>query len=53
MLPALRDEGFRRCFESKGRFSEALRGVPTLAVVHPHAGLLGAAACAVQSAPMR
>jgi len=38
--------GFRRRFEDKGRFAEQLARTPTLAILHPDAGLLGAAACA-------
>lgn len=46
MLDALRHSGFRQRFESKGRFSPSMAGVPSLAVMHPHPGLLGAAAYA-------
>ncbi len=49
MLDSLHHSGFRQRFEHKGRFSAAMAGVPTLAVLHPHAGLLGAAACAVDA----
>jgi glucokinase len=44
LLPELRRSGFRQRFEHKGRFAAAMARVPTLAVVHPHPGLLGAAA---------
>ena len=47
LLERLQDDGFRRRFEDKGRFSAKLARVPTLAVVHPYAGLLGTAAFAV------
>lgn len=47
MLDSLHHSGFRERFEHKGRFASAMARVPTLAVLHPHAGLLGAAACAV------
>ena len=47
MLDPLLHSGFRQRFEYKGRFSPNMARVPTLAVVHPHAGLLGAAAYAV------
>lgn len=47
LLPWLQRGGFRRRFEDKGRYSAALARVPTLAIVHPYAGLLGAAALAV------
>lgn len=43
-LPA---SGFRIRFEHKGRFADAMAQVPVLAVLHPHPGLLGAAAMAV------
>ena len=44
LLPELQAPVFRERFEAKGRFSSAMAAVPTLAVVHPQAGLLGAAA---------
>lgn len=44
ILPALQHSGFRQRFEHKGRFSAAMSRVPTVAVLHPQAGLLGAAA---------
>ena len=40
---------FRARFEAKGRYAQALARVPTLAVVHPQPGLLGAAAIACDS----
>ena len=46
LLEPLRHSRFRERFEAKGRFTEALSRVPTLAVLHPQAGLLGAAAFA-------
>lgn len=48
MLEAIRHSGFRQRFEHKGRFSANMGRVPSLAVLHPQAGLLGAAAIAVQ-----
>jgi glucokinase len=48
MLGELRDSSFRRRFEAKGRFAEPMAQVPTVAVLHPQAGLLGAAAFARQ-----
>ena len=48
MLHALQHSGFRQRFEHKGRFSSNMAAVPTLAVVHPQPGLLGAAALALQ-----
>lgn len=48
LLDELRTSGFRQRFEAKGRFSSAMARVPTLAVLHPQAGLLGAAAFALQ-----
>ncbi|WP_374014095.1 glucokinase [Pseudoxanthomonas koreensis] len=47
MLDSLRHSGFRQRFEYKGRFSPTMGQVPSLAVLHPQAGLLGAAAYAV------
>lgn len=49
MLESLRHSGFRQRFEHKGRFSAIMSRVPSLAVIHPHAGLLGAAAYAVDA----
>ena len=46
LLPELQHSGFRQRFEHKGRFAPAMARVPTLAVVHPQPGLLGAAAAA-------
>ena len=50
LLPELQASGFRSRFEGKGRFSAAMARVPAMAVMHPHAGLLGAAAFAMQDA---
>lgn len=47
MLPWIRRGGFRRRFEDKGRFSPTMAKIPTLAITHPHTGLLGAAAIAL------
>lgn len=49
LLDALQGSEFRRRFEAKGRFSPAMAAVPSLAVLHPQAGLLGAAAFALQN----
>ena len=46
MLDALRHSGFRQRFEHKGRFSPNMARVPSIAVLHPHAGLLGCAVIA-------
>lgn len=46
MLDELRHSGFRQRFEHKGRFSPTMARVPSVAVLHPHPGLLGAAAIA-------
>ena len=46
MLDALQHSGFRQRFEHKGRFSPTMAHVPSLAVLHPHSGLLGCAAIA-------
>lgn len=44
LLPWIQRGGFRARFEFKGRFDTLLKRVPVLAITHPHAGLLGAAA---------
>ncbi len=49
LLQYLQHSGFRQRFENKGRFSAIMSKVPSLAVMHPHAGLLGAAAYAVDA----
>lgn len=49
LLDSLHDSEFRSRFEAKGRFSPAMAAVPSLAVLHPQAGLLGAAAFALQN----
>ena len=48
LLSSLQHSGFRQRFEHKGRFSPAMARVPTLVVVHPQPGLLGAAAFAAE-----
>jgi len=48
LLDVLRHSPFRARFEHKGRFSSAMAKIPTLAVVHPQPGLLGAAVLAMQ-----
>ncbi|MDE2178267.1 MAG: glucokinase [Xanthomonadaceae bacterium] len=48
LLPWLQRGAFRARFEDKGRFGESLRRVPSVAIMDPDAGLLGAAALAVQ-----
>ena len=50
LLAALQYSGFRQRFENKGRFSTTMARVPALAVIHPHAGLLGSAAYAADVA---
>ena len=50
MLDSIRHSGFRQRFEHKGRFSPTMGQVPSVAVTHPHAGLLGAAAIACRKA---
>lgn len=49
LLPALQHSGFRQRFEGKGRYAPVMARVPTLAVVHPQPGLLGAAALAADA----
>ncbi len=52
MTPLLLDwldrSGFRRRFEAKGRLQESMMAVPSVAILHPDAGLLGAAVHARQ-----
>jgi glucokinase len=50
LLSELQSSSFRRRFEAKGRFADAMARVPTVAVLNPHAGLLGAAAFALEDA---
>lgn len=50
LLPWLRRGEFRRRFEGKGRFASRMADVPAVAILHPQAGLLGAAALAVVEA---
>ena len=52
MLHALQHSGFRQRFEHKGRFAPNMARVPSVAVLHPHAGLLGCAVIARQSTAM-
>jgi len=47
LLGPLQHSGFRSHFENKGRFTATLSQVPSLAIVHPCPGLLGAAAYAL------
>lgn len=47
LMPWLESGGFRQRFEAKGRYRSALQAVPTLAILHPDLGLLGAAARAL------
>jgi glucokinase len=53
LLDALDASEFRTRFEAKGRFSQALAQVATLAIVHAQPGLLGAAALACDAAAER
>ena len=48
LLEDLQRSTFRQRFEAKGRFAAAMARVPTMAIVHPYAGLLGATAFAMQ-----
>ncbi len=50
VLHRLQAGAFRERFESKGRYRRVLEHVPTTAILHPDAGLLGAAALAVLDA---
>jgi len=49
LLPSLQHSGFRQRFEHKGRFSATMAGIPTMAIMHPLPGLLGAAGIAVEA----
>jgi glucokinase len=53
LLAQLQRPGFRQRFDAKGRYTQALTRVPTLAVTHPQPGLLGAAALACDAASGR
>jgi glucokinase len=53
LIADLHRPAFRERFEAKGRFRQALTQVPTLAIVHPQPGLLGAAALACDAAAGR
>lgn len=53
VLDALRGPDFRAAFEAKGRYARTLAAVPTVALVHPQPGLLGAAAIACAREPAR
>jgi glucokinase len=44
LLPRLQRGVFRQRFETKGRHAPLMRAVPTQLIMHPQAGLLGAAA---------
>jgi glucokinase len=50
LLDTLQHSAFRARFEHKGRFSPTMAQIPTLAVIHPQPGLLGAAVIAIESA---
>lgn len=50
LIDTLQHSAFRARFEQKGRFSPTMATIPTLAVMHPQPGLLGAAVIAVQHA---
>ena len=50
LLPWLQRGHFRERFEATGRFTDTMRQVPTVAVLHPEPVLLGAAALAVMEA---
>lgn len=53
LLETLQHSAFRARFEHKGRFSPAMAEIPTLAVMHPQPGLLGAAVIAIEQAAGR
>jgi len=43
LLPTLEGSAFRNRFEAKGRFQGYMKAIPTRAITHPYAALLGAA----------
>ncbi|MBI3993567.1 MAG: glucokinase, partial [Candidatus Lambdaproteobacteria bacterium] len=47
VIARLREGGFRQGFEHKGRYTAFLETVPTLVIVHPQPGLMGAAHAAL------
>lgn len=47
LLQQLQHSGFRQRFESKGRFTATMSQIPSMAIIHPNPGLLGAAAYAL------
>ena len=47
LLDWLGSGGFRARFDAKGRYASVLARIPTIAILHPDAGLLGAAALAL------
>lgn len=49
LLPRLAAGGFREAFEAKGPQAAWLRRVPVRVILHPRAGLLGAAALALEA----
>lgn len=49
LLPWLKERSFRERFQAKGRFGDLMEQVPTLAIMDPEPGLLGAAALAVMA----
>lgn len=50
LIDTLQHSAFRARFEHKGRFSPTMASIPTLAVMHPQPGLLGAAVIAIEGA---
>ena len=47
IMDRLRDGAFREGFEDKGRFRDYCAAIPTKAILHPYAALLGAAAARI------
>lgn len=47
IMDRLRAGGFREAFEDKGRFHDYCAAIPTKAILHPYAALLGAAAARI------
>jgi glucokinase len=53
MLGPLNAGGFRRAFEDKGRFVGYVANIPTQAIIHPYAALLGSAEAFVRAGSAR
>lgn len=52
ILPRLKDGPFLSSFRAKGRFEDYMGGIPVRVVTNPDAGLVGAAAAALDEPPL-